>query len=253
MRTRNVLALAAVVLLSVPAFAADLTVDEILAKNIEAKGGKEKLEALKSLRFSGKMALGGGMEAPFTMTKARPHQMRLEFTIQGMTGTQAYDGTTGWTVMPFMGKKDPEVMSEEMIKQVKDEADFDGPLVDYAAKGNKVDLVGKEDVEGTPAWKLKVTSKEGNETFIFLDADSFLEIKASAKRKFQGQEIEGETTFGNYQEVDGMLFPYSIEMKAKGAPGGQTITIEKVELNPAIADGAFTMPKVSAPAEAAKQ
>lgn len=252
MRTRNVLALAAALLLSLPAMAADLTVDEILARNIEAKGGKDKLSALKSVRFSGKMALGGGMEAPFTMTKARPQQMRLEFTIQGMTGIQAYDGATGWTVMPFMGKKDPEVMSEEMLKQVKDEADFDGPLMDYAAKGNKVELVGQEDVEGTPAWKLKVTSKEGNETFLLLDADSFLEIKAAAKRKVQGQEVEGETTFGNYQEVDGLLFPHSIEMKAKGAPAGQTITIEKIELNPTLAAEAFTMPKAAA-AAAAKQ
>src|SRR2546430_8308652 len=101
----------------------------------------------------------GAMEMPVTMMKARPDQMRMDFTVQGMTGTQAYDGTTGWTVMPFMGKKEPEKMSEDMLKDMKDEADFDGPLFDYKTKGNKVEYIGKEDVQGSPAYKLKLDRK----------------------------------------------------------------------------------------------
>lgn len=250
MRKRTLFTLAATLLVSAALQAQ--TVDEILDKNAAAKGGWDKIRALKSVRMSGKMAMGGGMEAPFSMTKARPESMRLEFTVQGMTGIQAYDGSTGWMVMPFMGKKDAEAISGDMLKEVKDMADFDGQLVDYKTKGHKVELLGKEEIEGTPAYKLKLTTKGGDETFVFIDADSFLEIKMQSKRKIQGQEVEGETNLGNYQEFGGMLFPMSMEMKAKGAPGGQTITIDKVELNPTLAGDFFTMPKKPA-AEAPKQ
>ena len=233
--------------------AADLTLDEILAKNAEAKGGMDKLRALKSVKFTGKMTLGGGMEAPIALTKKRPEMMRMDFTVQGMTGTQAFDGTNGWMLMPFMGKKEAEPLSADALKEVKDMADFDGPFIDYAKKGYKVELLGKGDVEGTPAYKLKV-DRSGQESVVYIDAESFLEIKAEAKRKVQGQEIEGETVFGNYQEFGGMLFPMSIEMKAKGMPAGQTITLEKVEINPEVADDTFKMPvKKAEAAPAAKQ
>lgn len=249
MRKRNLLMLAATILVSAALHAQ--TVDEILDKNAAAKGGWDKLRALKSYRMSGKMVMGGGMEAPLTLLKSRPENVRMEFTVQGMTGVQAYDGSTGWMVMPFMGKKDPEAMSGDMLKEVKEQADFDGPMVDYKKKGNTVELLGKEEIEGTSAYKLKLTTKAGDETIVFVDADSFLEIKMLAKRKIQGQEIESETSIGNYQEFEGVLFPMSIEMKPKGAPAGQTITFDKIEVNPTIAADLFAMPK-KADAPAAK-
>lgn len=248
MRSRNQLfTLALALLCAVSMQAADLTVDDILAKNAEAKGGMDKLRALQSIKFTGKMSLGQGMEAPIAMTKKRPEMMRMDFTVQGLTGTQAYDGAGGWMVMPFMGKKDPEPMSADALKEVKDMADFDGPFIDPAKKGYKVELLGKADVEGTPAYKLKVT-RDGQETLVYVDADSFLEIKSEAKRKVQGQEVEGETIYGNYQEFGGLLFPMSIEMKAKGMPAGQTITLDKVEINPTLADDTFKMPAKKAEA-----
>jgi outer membrane lipoprotein-sorting protein len=248
---RKVWILAAALLFAVSMQAADLTVDEILAKNAEAKGGVEKLRALQSVRFSGKMNMGG-MEAPFSMTKKRPENMRVEFTIQGLTGTQAFDGKTGWLVMPFMGKKDPEAMSADMLKDVKEQADFDGPFIDTKKKGYDVSLLGTVDVEGTKAYKLKL-SRDGNDTIVYIDADSFLDIRAESKRKIQGQEMESETTYGNYQEFGGLLFPTSIEMKAKGMPSGQSITIEKVDLNPELADDLFAMPAPKPAAEPKKQ
>ena len=243
---RKTLTLAAALLFAFSLSAAELTVDEIVAKNTEARGGLEKLQKAKSMRFTGKLNVGGGMEAAFTMAKKRPEMVKMEFTIQGMTGIQAYDGKTGWMVMPFMGKKDPEAMSADMLKEFKDQADFDGAFVDYAKKGNKVELLGKADVEGTPAHKLKLTTKEGNETIVYIDAETFLEVKLEAKRKIQGQEVESETTLGNYQEVEGLVMPFSIEIKTKGAPAGQAITIEKAELNVEIDDAAFKMPAVAA-------
>ncbi|MGZ5445249.1 MAG: hypothetical protein ACXW5U_17580 [Thermoanaerobaculia bacterium] len=249
---RKTLTLAAALLFAFSLQAADLTVDEILSKNAEARGGLEKLAAVKSMRLTGKLSMGG-MEAPFTMSKKRPEMVKMEFTIQGMTGTQAFDGTNGWMVMPFMGKKDPEAISGDMLKELKDQADFDGPFIDYAKKGNKIELLGQADVEGTPAYKVKLTTKEGSETTVYLDAETFLEVKMEAKRKMQGQEIEGETTLGNYQDVEGLLIPFSIEIKPKGAPAGQTITVEKAEINPTIEDAAFQMPAAKPAAEAVKQ
>ena len=175
MHKKFVLALCAAALLAVSASAQ--TADELIDKNIKAKGGLDKLKALQSMKFTGKMKMGP-MEAPFIVMKKRPENFRLEFTVQGMTGIQAYDGSTGtgWMVMPFMGKKDPEQMSADMLKEFKEEADFDGPMMDYKAKGNKVEYLGKEDVQGTPAYKLHVTTKDGNESNVYLDAESYLEI-----------------------------------------------------------------------------
>lgn len=248
---RKTLSLAAALLFAVSLQAAELTVDEILAKNAEAKGGMEKMLALKSVKMTGKMAFGP-MEAPFVMTKKRPENMKVDFTIQGMTASQAYDGTTGWAVMPFLGKKDPEAMAGDELTAAKEQADFDGPFVDYAKKGNKVELVGKAEVEGTPVYQVKLTTRQGTESLVSIDAESFLEIRIDSRRKIQGQEVETQTTIGNYQEFDGLLFPLSIESKAKGAGAGQVITIEKVELNPTIDDAAFKMPAKPG-AEAVKQ
>lgn len=241
---RKSLTLAAALLFSLSAFAADLTVDQILAKNLEARGGADKLKAINSVRVTGKLKMGP-MEAPLTIVRSRPEKMKLEFTVQGMTGVQAYDGTSGWMVMPFMGKKDPEAMSADMQKEFKDMADFDGVIFDYAKKGHKVELLGKGDVEGTPAYKVKLTTKDGNESTIYFDAETFLEVKVEAHRKIQGQEIEAETSIGNYQEFGGMLFPMSLDMKAKGTPMAQSFIFDKVELNPTLDDSTFKMPVVA--------
>ncbi|HEV8132790.1 MAG TPA: hypothetical protein VGQ81_16205 [Acidobacteriota bacterium] len=236
---------AAAAILTLPVCAQ--TVDEIIAKNIAARGGMEKLKAVKTMRMTGKMTVGPGIEAPVTMEQKRPNSMRMEFTVQGMTGVQAFDGTTGWMLMPFSGKKDPEPMTEEIAKEVAQQADFDGPLVDYKEKGNQVELIGKESVEGTEAYKLKVTVKNGSVRYYYLDKDSFLEIKAESKRMVRGTEVEAESVMGDYKEVQGLMMPHSIEAGAKGRPEKQKVTIEKVEINPAIDDSRFKMPEVKKP------
>jgi hypothetical protein len=153
--------------------------------------------------------------------------------------------------MPFMGKKEPEAMSADDLKGMEDQADFEGPLFDYKTKGNQVELVGKENVEGTPAYKLKVTKKNGDISYIYLDADAYLEIKEEGKRKFRGQEVEFESTSGDYKTVDGLVFPFSLSTKPKGAPSGQTITVQKLEVNPGVEDVRFAMPKVEPKKEGA--
>jgi outer membrane lipoprotein-sorting protein len=226
------------------------TADEVIEKYIQAKGGREKLKAVQTVRMTGKMDVGNGMQAPFIMEMKRPHKMRMEFTIQGMTGVQAFDGTTGWSVMPFMGKKDPEAMSADESKQAADQADMDGVLVDYKEKGSQVEYAGKVDVEGTPAHKLKVTKKNGDVVNIYIDAEQYMEIKEEGKAKVRGQEMEGETTFGDFKTVDGLVFPFSIEQKAKGAPSGMTMTVAKVEVNPTVDATRFKLPAAEKPAAA---
>jgi outer membrane lipoprotein-sorting protein len=250
MSRKMLLALCAVALLTVSAFGQ--TTDELLEKSFKAMGGKDKLKALQSVRMTGKMKMGP-MEAPFTITKARPSDSRMDFTIQGMTGTQAYDGTTGWMLMPFGGNKDPQKLTEDMLKDARSDADFDGPTFDYKAKGNKVEYVGKEDVEGTPAYKLHVTTKDGKESNIYLDAETYLVLRSESTRNVQGQELEMETSIGDYKTVDGLTFPYSMESHVKGKEkmGGQSITIEKIELNPKVDMTIFAMP-AAAPAPKAE-
>ncbi len=218
------------------------TLDEILAKNVEARGGLAKLKAVQTIRMTGTVTVGPGMEAPFVMEQKRPNLMRMEFTLQGMTGIQAFDGKGGWQLMPFNGRKDPEPMAEDQLKQVEEQADFDGPLVDYKAKGNTVELVGKDKVEGSDVFKLKVTLKNGDIRYIFLDADQFLEIRMEEKTTIRGTEIDGEGTVGDYKEVGGLMFPHSLESGQKGNPQRMKMTIQKIELNVPLDDARFKMP-----------
>jgi outer membrane lipoprotein-sorting protein len=143
--------------------AAAQAIDEIIAKSIAARGGEAKLRAVKSLRFTGQIEVAPGMTAPMTMVLKRPGMVRMEFIVQGMTGIQAYDGKAGWSVMPFQGKKDAEPMAADDVKNMEDQADFDGALMDYKVKGNTVEYLGKDKVEGSEAYELKVTKKNAQD------------------------------------------------------------------------------------------
>jgi hypothetical protein len=228
------------------------TADEVIEKYIQAKGGREKIKAVKSLRFNATMSMGQGMTAPLVMELTPPsHKVRMEFTLQGMTGVQAYDGAAGWQVMPFLGKTDAEALSGDDLKDIKENADLlEGPLFDYKAKGNKVEYLGKGELEGTSVHKLKLTKQDGDVSTLYLDADSYLELKNESTRSIRGQATDVETTYGNYKQAGGLTMAYSIESKIKGAPGSQVITIDKVEVNPDIAASRFDKPKVEKKPEA---
>jgi outer membrane lipoprotein-sorting protein len=226
------------------------TVDDIIAKNVQARGGMDKLKSVKTIRTTATMTMGPGMEAPGVMVQKRPEMARLEFTIQGLTAVQAYDGSKAWQIMPFMGKKDAELMSGDESKEMEETADLDGPLVDYKAKGNTVELLGKEKIEGTDAYKIKVTLKNGDVQTEYIDADSFLEIKEETKRMVRGTEREFESSIGDYKEVDGIIFPFAVESGIKGTDQKQKITISKIELNVPAEDSLFKMPPPAPPAPA---
>jgi outer membrane lipoprotein-sorting protein len=218
------------------------TADDIVGKYVKTIGGMDKLQSVKSVRRSGKFTGGGGFEARVLEEKKRPDLIRQEFSLQGMVGVTAYDGRTGWKIEPWQGKKDPEPLGEEEMKSIVEDSDFDGPLVNYASKGNKVDYVGTEPVEGTDAYKLKVTLKNGDVLYYYMDTDYYVPIKIDTKRFVRGEEREYETSLGDYKEVSGVYFPYSSETNAKGSQNKQKITIEKVEVNVPIADSRFVSP-----------
>ena len=220
------------------------TADDIVSKYVKTIGGMDKLQSVTSVRRSGKFTGGGGFEARVLEEKKRPDLIRQEFSLQGMIGVTAYDGKAGWKIEPWQGKKDPEPLGEEEMKSIVEDSDFDGPLVNYASKGNKVEYVGTEPVEGTDAYKLKVTLKNGDVLYYYMDTDYYVPIKIDTKRFVRGEEREYETSLGDYKEVSGVYFPYSSETNAKGSPFKQKISIEKVEVNVPIADNRFVEPRV---------
>ncbi len=228
-------------------FAAAQTVEEIVASNLEAKGGEEAWMALETGRMTGTMQMGGGaagaIEMPFVVEFSKPDRIRLEFTMQGMTAVQAFDGETGWAILPFLGKTEPEEMAEDQVKQLKNQADFEGVLVNYEEKGHTVELVGQEEVDGTPAFKLKVTREDGDVDYLYLDEEYFVEFKVEATREVQGNEVTVSTVLGDYKEVDGLLFAHSMEMAFGGGDAQQVITIEKIELGIELPDDRFAMPE----------
>ncbi len=238
--------------LALAPFAQAQTLDEILAKNFTAKGGLPKIRAVQSLRVTAKITLGPGMEAPATIEQKRGDKVRLDITFQGMTLTpMALNGTTGWKLMPIQGNPNPEPLSPEEMKDAIEQADIDGFLVDYKTKGHTVEYLGKEKVEGTEAYKLKVTLRSGDVRTVSIDTDSNLEIKIDAKSLRRGVEVEGNTILGDYKEVEGLVMAHSIDAGQKGNPGRQVITITKVEINPKLDDARFVMPaKKETPAAA---
>ncbi len=236
------LLLAAAFAAAFAAHASAQTADEIVDKFIKTVGGMEKIQAVKSLRRTGKFSGGGGFEAALVEENRRPNLVRQEFVIQGMTGVTAYDGRTGWKIEPWGGKKDAEALSEEEMKGIIEDSDLDGPLVNYKQKGVKVEYVGTDEVEGTDAYKLKVTMPNGDVRFYYMDTDYYVPIKIETKRMIRGAEREYETVLGDYKEVGGWYLPFSVESGVKGSPFRQKVTYEKIEPNVALDDSRFAKP-----------
>ena len=222
--------------------AAAQTLDEIIAKNIAARGGMERWQKVTTLRITG-VVNDGGTEIITVQENKRPAKIRSEFTIQGMTGIQAWDGAAGWQLMPFGGRRDPELVSGDDIKSLIEDADIEGPLVNWREKGHKVDYLGVESVDGTDAHKLRVTRRTGDLSYIYIDAEHYLEIRVENVRKIRGAESELRTDIGNYETVEGLVIPFLFESGQKGSQNTQKLRITKVEVNVPIEDSRFAFPK----------
>jgi hypothetical protein len=220
-----------------------LTVDELVAKNMEAKGGQAALDAIKTIRFEGRLlANQGQIELKYSETKKRPGKVRTDAVLQGMNLIQAYNGSNGWKVFPIYGRKDPEKMSADESKSLVEEAEIGGPLENWKEQGKTVTYLGTEDVDGTPAHKLKVVRKNGDVSYVYLDPDYFLEIRVLDQRMEQGAQVEVESDLGDYEKIAGVYFPFSVELGNKGSSNKQKIIIEKGEANIPVDDSIFEFP-----------
>ncbi len=231
-------------ILCLSALASAQTAEELVAKNIQAHGGMEKIKAINTMRMTGRIYVQG-FYAAAGVEKKRGNLLRQTFTVQGMTQIQAYDGSSGWQISPFGGRKDPEAMGEDDTRDLAEESDIDGPLVDYQAKGNKVEYLGHDTVDGDDAYQLKVTLKNGDVVYYYLDPDTYLEIKREKQQFIRGSVRESEEHLGSYKQVAGVFYPYSIEAGSKNDPSQHVvITVENIEVNIPIDDSQFKMPVV---------
>jgi hypothetical protein len=237
----RILVPALVVALLLPAAGLAQTVDEVIAKNIQAHGGMEKLKSVQTIRTTGKFNQGS-FRAGFLQENKRPDKVREEAIIQGLVQIQAYDGKVGWQVSPFGGRRDPELMSQDDLKGLMIDADIDGPLVNYKEKGHKAELVGHDSVEGTDCYKIKLTLKNGDVRYYFLDADSFLEIKMENQSTIRGTVQYTENYYGDYEQVNGLYYPFAFENGEKGSAVRTKFTVDKIEINIPLDDALFTMP-----------
>lgn len=251
----------------------------IAEKNAAARGGLEAWRAVKSMSMSGKleagrprdqlklamsylrptgenkaearMALARGGEAapekpvqlPFLMEMKRPGKKRLEVQFQGQTAVQVFDGDKGWKLRPFLGRREVEPYTAEEMRLTSQETELDGPLIDYAAKGNKVELVGTEQVEGREAHKLKVTLKNGQVRNVWVDAQTFLDVKIDGTRRMDGTPRTVWTYYRDYRAVDGLMIPHLLETTVENIKGSEKIMIELVSLNPELNDQLFAKPE----------
>jgi hypothetical protein len=218
------------------------TADELVNKNIQAKGGLDKIKAAKTRIAVGKVKGARGRVAVFKQMNMRPDLVRQDLSIQGMTAVQAYDGSVGWQTQPFRGRKDPELMGEDTLRDLLLAADFDGPLVDYAEKGNKIEYLGHDEVDGDDALRLKVTLKNGDILYYYLDPDTYLEIRKEIQQFVRGSVRERVVDLGSYKPVDGVMYPFSISEGSKNNPDAQVISLEKIEANVALRDSDFALP-----------
>lgn len=217
----------------------EMNLDEVLAKYYQTIG-MDSVKEWKTITMAGK-STAQGMEFPITMVMKRPGKMRMEVEIQGNKMIQIVDGNQGWSVVPWSGSTDPQDMTPDALNGMKEQADFDGSLYNWKEKGHKVELIGKEDLEGSSVYKIKVILADGNIETYFIDVENFVPIKIASVTKIQGNETESETFPSNYKEVNGAMMPFTIENKYKGQTVSHVV-MEKYEINKEVSDSLFLKP-----------
>jgi hypothetical protein len=216
------------------------SVDEIIAKALAARGGIEKIKAVQSERLTGRISLGPDAEGPFLVEIKRGGKIRQEITLNGKRIVRATDGASGWATTG----SDPAVdLTAGDVRNMQGGADLEGPLMDYKAKGNRVEYSGKEQVNLKDAYKLTVSLKDGEVRTEYIDCESNLGVKWAGKIKVNGNDVDVESLFQDYRKVDGVMIAFLIDSETIGTPNRQKITFDKVEVNPPLDDGLFTKPK----------
>ena len=261
---------------------ANLSASAIVDRNVAARGGLQAWRAVQTMSMEGKLGAGGNQRAilpvrpqgptpslneipqrpvnetqlPFVMELRRPRKMRVELVFKGQTAIQVFDGAYGWKLRPFLNRRVVEPFTEEEIKSAAMQADLDGPLVDYAAKGTQIELAGMEKVEDRDTYKLKLTMNNGQSIHVWIDAQSFLETKIEGQpRRLDGVYHPVEIYYRDYRRVSGLQIPFALETKvlqvAQMAQGVKSlpvppekIVIDKVVVNPNLEESRFSKPEI---------
>jgi outer membrane lipoprotein-sorting protein len=222
-----------------------LTAQQIVDRNVRARGGLEAWRAVNTLTMTGEMGAGGKTEAalPFVLSLKRPLKSRLEITFAGKNAVQVFDGTQGWKLRPFLNRDDVEPFKRDELESAASQAELDGPLVDYARKGTRVELAGTEKVEGKKTYKLALTLKSGAKRFVWVDASTFLERKTSGDpRKLDGRPRSVEIFTRDYRTVGGLKIPFVLETVVEGVKQRHKIVVKAVKVNPKLDDALFAKP-----------
>ncbi|HST09418.1 MAG TPA: hypothetical protein VLL05_03510 [Terriglobales bacterium] len=264
---------------TIPAGAqAKLTAAQVVEKNIAARGGPQVWHGIQTMSWSGKMDAGAGdsversrryaqnqgrlsptghvahdkmagdkdnqVQLPFKHEMKRPNKSRTEIQFAGKTAVQVYDGSNGWKVRPFLNRNDVEPFTADEAKAESEEPGIGGYLFDYATKGTKIDLEGMEKVEGHDAYKLKVTSKAGNAKYVWIDAQSFLDVKVSGTpRRMDGKMHNVYVYQRDFRDVQGVKVPFVYETAVEGYRDTHKTVLETVAVNPKLEDSLFTKPQ----------
>ncbi|MCY7311217.1 MAG: hypothetical protein LH619_10605 [Chitinophagaceae bacterium] len=219
--------------LAVAATAISQTAEEIIAKHIEAIGGAENWKKVNSVKMEGTMQVQGA-EVAVTQTILHGKGSRQDISIMGMTGFSIITPAKGWNYMPFQGQATPEAMTAEDLAESQEQLDAQGNLIDYAAKGHTVEYLGKDEVDGTGCYKLKVNKKGGSPETMYIDTKTNYLLRSVTLRKANGQEAEVTTNFSNYEKLpEGIVIPKSITL-----PFGEMI-VTKVTINGTVDEAIF--------------
>lgn len=214
----------------------------LAAQNIEARGGADAWQAVDTLRLTGLMDLGQGMHVPYVMEQKRPGRMCLEFVFDEKTAIQCVNGETGWKLLPFRGRNNPEAMTDQEYAALAGGAEIDGLLFNSVKIGNKVSVAGKETVAGRSATKLEVTLPSGAIRWIYIDDETGLDIKLETTRVVRGKDRLVTTYYYDWQETDGLLIPRRQETQTAGDDESHFVTVDSVVRNPPLDDSRFAMP-----------
>lgn len=209
------------------------SLDAVVSKHLDALGGADNLRKINSLVMKGNINQGG-TKIPIVMTVINKKAFRVEFTFNGMTGYQVLTDTAGWGLNPFQGQTKAEPMTADQVKKSQDELDVHDEFLDYKDKGTTLEDLGTDDVEGTEAYKIKVTLKSGKEKTLYISKDNYLTIRQTEKTEINGKEIESTSDYSNYKKVENIMLPFSINNSLQGP-----VDIDTIEINPTIDEGLF--------------
>jgi hypothetical protein len=231
-----------------PKRAAGLTAAQIVEKSVAARGGLEAWRAIGALTISGEMDAGGKDDPmlPFVLSLKRPQKSRLEITFAGKKAVQVYDGTRGWKLRPFLNRDEVEPFTAAELKSAASSVALDGLLVDWRKKGTRIELAGTERVEKKKAYKLRLTLKDGQQRFVWIDAKTFLEAKSTGEpRKLDGRMHNVAIYSRDYRAVGGVKVPFAVETVVDGVKQSHRIVVKSVAVNPALDDALFAKPAVA--------